>query len=270
MLDRLGAAFDSQRRFVANASHELRTPLTVLRAEVEVTLADPDASIGDLRRMGATVRDAVVECEALLDGLLVLARSEAGLDRRAEIDLAESARRALVAVVDEPVELALDAPAPVVVHGDAALLARMVANLVENAVRHNEPGGWATVAVRRVGDEAEVEVANSGAPVPAAAAARLLEPFQRLARHDGVPGAGLGLSIVRTVARAHGGEVELTPRPGGGLRVLVRLPAEGGRDGAPPADGPRATSWGPPAAAGGGARAASRDAGSRPLATSRS
>jgi signal transduction histidine kinase len=236
MLDRLGAAFDSQRRFVANASHELRTPLTVLRAEVEVTLADPDASLPELRRMGETVRDAVVECEALLEGLLVLARSEAGLDRCAEVDLAEAARRAVVGVVDGPVELSLDAPEPVVVRGDGALLARMVANLVENAVRHNEPGGWAAVAVRRDGEAAEVEVVNSGAPVPVAAAARLLEPFQRMARHDGVPGVGLGLSIVRTVARAHGGDVVLEPRAGGGLRVLVRLPG-----GEPPA-----TSWAPP------------------------
>jgi signal transduction histidine kinase len=255
MLDRLRAAFDSQRRFVANASHELRTPLTVLRAEVEVTLADPEASRAELRQMGETVRDAVVECEALLDGLLVLARSEAGLDRCGEIDLVEPAQRAVSALAGGPVELSLRAPTPVVVHGDGALLARMVANLVENAVRHNEPGGWATVEVRAADDAAEVEVVNSGAPVPAAAAARLLEPFQRLGRHgDGRPGVGLGLSIVRTVAGAHGGEVTLTPRPGGGLRVLVRLPATSSAG--PPA---------PPARS-----AADPGAGSRPLAATRS
>ncbi|UGS35149.1 sensor histidine kinase [Capillimicrobium parvum] len=227
MLDRLAAAFSSQRRFVANASHELRTPLTVLRAEVEVTLADPDARMTDLRGMGETVRDAVVECEALLDGLLVLARSDAGLERREPVDLAAAAWRAAGRTDDGlAVELTVSAPEPVVIEGDPALLARMVANLVENAVRHNVPGGWATVDVHVRAGGAEVVVANSGAPVPVASAARLLEPFQRLARRgDGPPGAGLGLSIVRSVAEAHGGAVELEPRPGGGLRVTVRLPA---------------------------------------------
>jgi signal transduction histidine kinase len=225
MLDRLAAAFSSQRRFVANASHELRTPLTVLRAEVEVTLADPDAGVADLRAMGETVRDAVVECEALLDGLLVLARSQAGVDRREPVDLAAVARRA-AAVEHGAVELTVTAPEPVLVEGDPALLARMVANLVENAARHNLPGGWGTVDVHARAGGAEIVVANSGAPVPAAAAEHLLEPFQRLARRgDGPPGVGLGLSIVRSVAEAHGGAVELEPRPGGGLRVTVRLPA---------------------------------------------
>jgi signal transduction histidine kinase len=118
------------------------------------------------------------------------------------------------------------APEPVLVEGDPALLARMVANLVENAARHNLPGGWGTVDVHARAGGAEIVVANSGAPVPAAAAEHLLEPFQRLARRgDGPPGVGLGLSIVRSVAEAHGGAVELEPRPGGGLRVTVRLPA---------------------------------------------
>ncbi|MFN8204071.1 MAG: HAMP domain-containing sensor histidine kinase [Solirubrobacteraceae bacterium] len=225
MLDRLAAAFASQRRFVANASHELRTPLTVLRAEVEVTLADPDAGVTELRAMGETVRDAVVECEALLDGLLLLARSHAGVDRREPVDLAQLARRA-AGRAHGAVELTVSAPEPVTVAGDAALLARMVANLVENAVRHNVPGGWATVDVHVRAGGAELVVANSGAPVPVAAAGRLLEPFQRLARRgEGPPGVGLGLSIVRSVAEAHGGTVELEPRPGGGLRVTVRLPA---------------------------------------------
>lgn len=253
MLDRLGAAFASQRRFVANASHELRTPMTVLRAEVEVTLADPGASVADLRAMGETVRDAVVECEALLEGLLVLARSQTGVERRSVVDLAAAARRSAGLAGDEDVALTVAAEAPVLVDGDTALLARMVANLVENAVRHNEPGGWAAVQARTTGGWAEIVVTNSGAVVPAAAAARLLEPFQRLARHgDGRPGAGLGLSIVRTVAEAHGGEVALAPRPGGGLCVAVRLPATS------PASAPEPVP-----------RAAGAAADRRPLATAR-
>jgi hypothetical protein len=242
MLDRLAAAFASQRRFVANASHELRTPLTVLRAEVDVTLADPDASNAELRQMGETVRDATIECEQLLEALLLLARSEAGIDRRAPVDLAAAAHRAAAArsheAAEHHVDVTISAPTPaVLVEGDPRLLERLVANLVDNGVRHNEPGGWATVAVTREGDCAEVVVANSGAPIPEAAAERLLEPFQRVARRgDGPPGAGLGLSIVRSVATAHGGTVTLSPRPGGGLRVAVRLP---GATSAPAMPAPR-------------------------------
>jgi signal transduction histidine kinase len=206
--------------------------------------------------MGETVREAVIECEALLDGLLMLARSEAGVERRSPVDLAAAARRSVDLAAGADVDVTLAADGPVLVDGDPALLARMVANLVENAVGHNEPGGWATVQVRSVHGWAEIVVTNSGTPVPAAAAARLLEPFQRLARHgDGGPGAGLGLSIVRTVAEAHGGEVALAPRPGGGLCVAVRLPRGG-----PTSPGRRAP----------GSRGAGADGGSRPLAASRS
>ncbi len=229
MLDRLGGAFASQRRFVANASHELRTPLTVLRAEVDVTLADPDASVADLRAMGETVREATAEAELLLDSLLVLARSEAGIERRAAVDLEAAAGRAVEATATEArvrgVAVRVEGE-PVVVDGDPRLLERLVGNLVENAVRHNEEGGRALVRVGLApSGEAEVAVENTGAPVPEVAAQRLLEPFQRLARRgDGPPGAGLGLSIVRSVAEAHGGSVELAPRAGGGLRVAVRWP----------------------------------------------
>jgi signal transduction histidine kinase len=229
MLDRLGAAFETQRRFVANASHELRTPLTVLRAEVDVTLADPDASVADLRAMGETVRGATEEAEQLLDSLLTLARSEAGLQGRSAVDLADEAARAAETLAGDArergVALSVDAPAPVLVDGDARLLRRLVANLLDNAVRHNHPGGWAHARVTAEAGAAGLVVTNSGAPVPDLSARRLLEPFQRLDRHgDGPPGAGLGLSIVRGVALAHGGSVTLAPRPGGGLRVAVRLP----------------------------------------------
>jgi signal transduction histidine kinase len=237
MLDRLGAAFASQRRFVANASHELRTPLTVLRAEVDVTLADPDASVTELRAMGETVRDATIECEQLLEALLLLARSEAGVDRRAPVDLVEAAHRAAAArsqdAARHAVDLRVTAPhGPVVVEGDPRLLERLVANLVDNGVRHNEPGGWAAVEVTREDDGVRIAVANSGAPIPEAAAERLLEPFQRVARRgEGPPGVGLGLSIVRSVAAAHGGGVTLAPRAGGGLEVVVRLSGARSADG---------------------------------------
>jgi signal transduction histidine kinase len=232
MLDRLGAAFESQRRFVANASHELRTPLTVMRAEVDVTLADPRATVAELRAMGETVREATQEAEQLIDSLLVLARTEAGIERQVAVDVVDVADRAAAAVAEEArerdVEVRVEATGPAVVDGDARLLDRLVANLVANAVRHNQAGGWASVRVSGgpAGGEVALTVESSGAPIPEAAARRLLEPFQRLERRgDGPPGAGLGLSIVRSVAAAHGGAVSLEPRPGGGLRVAVRLPA---------------------------------------------
>lgn len=231
MLDRLAAAFASQRRFVANASHELRTPMTVMRAEVDVALADPDASVEELRAMGETVREATIETEQLLESLLTLARSEAGVDRRVAVDLGAAVARAVGLRRDEAAErgiaLRVEAPAAApLVDGDPRLLERLAANLVDNAVRHNVPGGWVRVALERSGADVRLVVENGGDPIPDASAARLVEPFQRLARRgDGPPGAGLGLSIVRAVAIAHGGGVDVRARPGGGLTVTVRLPS---------------------------------------------
>jgi signal transduction histidine kinase len=234
MLERLSGAFASQRRFVANASHELRTPLSVIRTEVDVTLADPDATNAELRAMGETVRDATVATERLIQALLTLARSEGGIVRRDPADLADAARVALAQTAQEAADLHLEMrstldAAPI--HGDRPLLERLVANLVENAVRHNRPGGMVEVRTLQAAGRSVVEVRNDGALVPAEAVASLLEPFQRLDRGARGDGAGLGLSIVRSVAEAHGGSVELRARPSGGLVVRVSLPA---REGANP------------------------------------
>jgi signal transduction histidine kinase len=232
MLGRLSAAFASQRRFVANASHELRTPLTVIRTELDVTLADPDATTTDLRAMGETVRDATLDTERLIQALLTLARSEAGVTRRDPVDLADCARIAVAQTGadalarDLAVRPVLDA-APV--RGDRRLLERLVANLVENAVRHNVDGGTVEIRTASAAGRSTVEVHNDGAIVPPDAVPSLLEPFQRLDRGARGDGVGLGLSIVRSVAEAHGGSVELRARPAGGLVVRVSLPA---RDGA--------------------------------------
>jgi signal transduction histidine kinase len=235
MAARLNAAFDSQRRFVANASHELRTPLAVIRTEVDVTLADPDATVAELRTMGEVVRDASVRADRLVDALLVLARSEGqartGLEQREPVDVAALVPRAMGAVAAEAAQRCLSvtadtAPAPT--EGDPHLLERLVGNLVENAVRHNVDGGWLTVRTGSCSDGTGVElsVANSGPEVEPAAVEQLFQPFRRggTAR-TGSRGAGLGLSIVRAVAAAHGGTVTATPRAGGGLEVTVRLPA---------------------------------------------
>jgi signal transduction histidine kinase len=232
MLERLSGAFVSQRRFVANASHELRTPLTVIRTELEVTLADPNATTADLRSMAETVRDATLATERLIQALLTLARSQAGVQRRDPFDLADAARLALgqagaeAAARDIAMHPTLD-PAPV--RGDRRLLERLVANLVENAVRHNRDGGAVEVRTSEVAGHSTVEVRNDGEVIPPEALSSLLEPFQRLDRGARGDGVGLGLSIVRSVAEAHGGSVELRARPAGGLVVRVSLP---GRDGA--------------------------------------
>jgi signal transduction histidine kinase len=228
MLARLDAAFDGQRRFVANASHELRTPLTIVRTEVDVALANRHTPAEELRAMAERVRDAAGRCERLIDGLLTLARSERELHARDPVDLAEAAGEALVQArrEAEPLGLSLAAdlePAPVA--GDEALLGRLVANLVENGVRHNRPGGRLEVATGQNG-RAFVRVANSGEEIPPDQVATLFEPFRRLAGRAGRPeGSGLGLSIVRAVATAHGGEVDAKALAGGGLEVVVHLPA---------------------------------------------
>jgi signal transduction histidine kinase len=224
MLDRLAGAFETQRRFVANASHELRTPLTVIRAEVEVTLADPQATEADLRHMGEAVLEAADRTEALLSSLMVLARSQQALPRREAVDLAVAARAAEEVTAAEAarrgVSVRLDIePAPIT--GDPALIERLVANLVEDGVRHNVLGGEVRVTVR----PGFVHVENTGPEIRPEDVRRLAEPFERLHRDRSGPGAGLGLSIVRAVADAHGARVELSPRPGGGLVAEVAFTA---------------------------------------------
>jgi signal transduction histidine kinase len=223
MLDRLAAAFDGQRRFVANASHELRTPLTVIRAEVEVALADPDADAAELRRMGEVVLEAADRTQALLDSLMVLARSQQAVPRRERVDLAHAAHAAASLSVAEAavrgIELRVDAePSPL--NADRPLVERLVANLVENAVRHNAPGGQVQVTTR----PGLVRVENTGPVISRGDVHRLAEPFERLHRDSDGPGAGLGLSIVRAVADAHGASLTLQARSGGGLVAEVVFP----------------------------------------------
>jgi signal transduction histidine kinase len=230
MLDRLQAAFESQRRFVANASHELRTPLAVVRTEVDVTLADPAADEAELRRMAKVIQDATLRAQQLVDGLLMLARTEGGaLRTREPADLAILAGAALRIVAPEARRRGLRVSTkitPALTMGDPALLERVVGNLVENAVRHNVSGGWVEVCTAQVGAQATLQVRSSGEVIAPEAVPALFEPFHRagVARtaHDG---AGLGLSIVRAVVTAHAGTVHAEPVPGGGLAVRVQLPA---------------------------------------------
>jgi signal transduction histidine kinase len=226
MLARLDAAFASQRHFVANASHELRTPLAIMRTELDVSLADRDASVEELRRMGDGVRDTVDRCERLIEGLLMLARSEAAAGREEPADLAALAADCITdlrARAEEAQVEVRDDLAPAWTAGEPALLERMIANLLDNGIRHNEAGGWLRVSTRSQGGRVRVVVANGGPRIAADEAAKLTEPFRRLDR--GAGGFGLGLSIVRSVAQAHGGTIDVSAPDEGGLTVRIELPA---------------------------------------------
>ncbi len=234
MLERLDRSFDSQRRFVANASHELRTPLTINRTLIEVALNDPRAD-ESLRQLGANLLAVNERHERLIDGLLTLASSEQGIADPTSVDLADIARHvttesqgaAHAAGIDVRTNLR---PAPVA--GDPVLLERLTHNLLDNAIRYNLPEhGEITVTTEMVDDHAHLTVENPGPPVPPFEIPSLFEPFRRVPaterRADSAStsrGAGLGLSIVRSVAHAHGGDVDASPRQDGGLRVRVRLP----------------------------------------------
>lgn len=233
MMDRLDRSFDGQRRFVALASHELRTPLTITRTVLEVALDDPDTP-AETRALGERLLGVNARHERLIDGLLTLAVAEQSPASVAEVDLADLAGTVVdhagSEAADRSVRIDLDtAAAPV--QGDALLLERLLQNLVDNAVRHNEAGGFVRVAVAAVpgpeGEVAEVVVENSGPLVPAEEVDALTEPFRQFTgadRRRGLGGVGLGLSIVRAVATAHEGSLELAARPEGGLRATVRLP----------------------------------------------
>jgi signal transduction histidine kinase len=228
MLERLDAAFTSQKRFVANAAHELRTPLTAMRTAIEVTLSKPARTPEQLEAMAARVKRSVERAEATVEALLTLATSEVGPATHEAIDLATAAEDALDAASSAigqrriTVEAALE-PAPA--RGDRVLLERMVANLVENAVRHNNAGGWIGIRTIERGDGAVLEIANTGPIVPDEQIPTLFEPFARAEqRVNASDGVGLGLSIASAIARAHNAAITARPRPGGGLEMSVTIP----------------------------------------------
>jgi signal transduction histidine kinase len=224
MLERLDRSFDGQRRFVANASHELRTPLAINRALVEVAVTRPGAS-PDAKQLGETLLAVNARHERLIDGLLTLADSENEVTERSTVDLQDMVTHVLDQCAAGSVNVRRELSAALV-EGDPILLERLVHNLVENAVRHNEHDGWLSVATGVVAGRATLTVTNTGPLVAPYDIDTIFEPFRRLSgdRVTSDRGFGLGLSIVRAVARAHGGEVSAVPRTGGGLTVTVRLP----------------------------------------------
>ncbi len=230
LLARLQATFDAQRQFVANASHELRTPLTLERALLEVALADPAATAATLRSTCEEVLVTGQEQERLIEALLTLARSQRGLDRRDPLDLAEITTRVLNARCPRAQALALDVTAELgsaPATGDPSLAERLIANLTDNALSYNVPGGQVEVSTGTRNGHAFLLMANTGPPVPAGQIQRLLQPFQRLNpdRADEPGRSGLGLSIVAAIAKAHDAALSVHPGNHGGLSVELTFAA---------------------------------------------
>jgi len=228
LLQRLEGAFDAERRFVANASHELRTPLTAVRALLEMVLSDPRATVRTFRTTCRQVLEESEQQEQLIDALLALAQGQRGVEARDRIDLAAVAEDVLRAHEAEAAARGIDVdallePAPIL--GDRRLIARLVSNLVDNAVRHNARGGTARIVVRTGPSDVDLAVVNTGPVVPAAEIDRLLQPFQRLAgdRVGHGDGVGLGLSIVAAIANGHDAVLDVKPGAHGGLEVSVRF-----------------------------------------------
>jgi signal transduction histidine kinase len=227
LLGRLEAAFAAQRQFAANASHELRTPLAWQKTLIQVTLADPDADAGSLRAAHERVLAAGAQQERIIEALLMLARGQAGLAKRDHFDLADLAGQVIAArqagAQDRQLRLhtaLASAPAA----GDPRLAERLIANLADNALRHNTPGGYAEIVTGTRGSHAVLMVTNTGPEVPEEAVGQLLQPFQRLGTDRTGHGHGLGLSIVQAIADAHGATLTIRPQPGGGLHVEVAFP----------------------------------------------
>jgi signal transduction histidine kinase len=229
MLDRLDQAFDTQRRFMANASHELRTPLTVMRTAIDVTLAKPSRTPEQLEMMAVRVRRSIERAENMIDALLTLAVSDQATAGHDPLDLATATEDALDAAAADIGQLGLHVEAQLetaATIGDLRLVERLVANLVDNAVRHNAPDGWIRLRTGVADSAAFLHIANSGPAVPGDAIPALFEPFRRMAeRTSATDGVGLGLSIARSIAAAHGAAIAALTQPEGGLDIRVTFPA---------------------------------------------
>ena len=231
LIARLQAAFESQRRFVANAAHELKTPLATMRASLDVAAAKPEPVPPHITALEQRLRDELARLEALLEGLLALARAEHGqLSDQSTVSLGEIATAAVRsnadAIDDRRLEVVEDESADVLVIGSRALLERMVQNVIDNAIVHNMTGGRLQIRTAIEDHLAKLIVENSGPALSEDDLAQLTQPFRRSGadRTATANGSGLGLSIVSSIVQAHGGELALTACEQGGLRLQIQLP----------------------------------------------
>lgn len=229
MLERLDNAFQSQKNFVANASHELHTPLAITRAAIETQLERKGPTRDQWRDMSERVLTSTERSERLITSLLLLARVERGGQAREVVDLGNVVKEVLKEARPEAAKERVELDAriePVTVTGDAALLRRMVANLIQNAVRYNQPNGFVILSLKPQDDRAQLAVMNSSAPLSLETLTEMFEPFRRGSdsRTRSSRGSGLGLSIVRSIAVAHGGTVGAESMDGIGVQVTVELP----------------------------------------------
>lgn len=243
LLARLEAAFGAQRRFVANASHELRTPLTRIRTALDVAVGKPAPVPPPVLALDQKIREGLDRADRLMEGLLVLGRAEHGeLGHQAPTDLSEIITAALAEqgqdIAAKRITVEFDV-VPVAVNGNPTLIGRMVENVIDNGVRHNQPDGLLRVTAAELGALARLTVESSGEMIDPAQVADLAQPFRRLPadRTGSARGAGLGLSIVAAIAGAHGGALALHARENGGLRVVIDLPRMAGKTSPPPIGG---------------------------------
>ncbi len=231
LLERLETAFEAQRRFVANASHELRTPLAMMRTTLDVAVAKPDGVPAQTRELDADLRLDLDHADRLLESFLVLARAQHHeLGNQSLVELEQLIANALASRASEieasgiAVQTEL---AQAQVFGSETLLARMVGNVIENAVRYNHPHGSIRIVLARAGENAQLLIESTGVILDDAAVAKLAQPFKRLGqdRTRSQNGHGLGLSIVAAITQAHGGALELHALRQGGLQVQLTLPA---------------------------------------------
>jgi signal transduction histidine kinase len=229
LLARLEASFVAQRRFIANAAHELRTPLARQRVISQVAIADPRATVETLRAAHERILASGAEQQRLIDALLALARGQAGLDEREPINLAEVTSQVIATRQSDADQRSLilrTALGPALAVGSRRLAEQLVVNLVDNALRHNVPGGQVDISTSTVSSRAVLSVANTGPEVPAAAVNRLFQPFQRLAadRIGRGEDLGLGLAVVQAIADAHGACISARAQDSGGLQIEVTFP----------------------------------------------
>jgi signal transduction histidine kinase len=228
MLARLESAFAAQQLFAANAAHELRTPLAVMRAELDLLLTGSQPSPAEVRVTATRLRRTVLGSERMLERLLTLTRGMLAPGEREPVPLDQVASRALATAAETARAQGLtirtglrEAQA----YGDPSLLGELAGNLIDNAVKYNCPDGWISVDTHTHGDDVILEIANSGPRIADADLDRLVEPFRRAGQQRTGDSSGLGLSIVRAIVTAHGGELGLRALPGGGLAIRVTLPA---------------------------------------------